>query len=404
MADASVGVAGRSDRYRWVVLVVGLATTVIGIMTFAAPFPLQSLWIRDFGISHTRASVFTAVWYLTSTLVAFPAGWLADRVSLRRLLLGLWALNIIGALLMATATGFVMLCVGRVIFSVGTTGHVVAAPKLLATWFHGRKEYGFIMGLYSMSMTVGVWSSLFFLGRIGEQSGWRPAMSLLGVLAICGFLLMLLLPAQPVSGSAEDAAIGLPSLHVGLAAVILALAYGGYNVATEAYLTFSPDYLVAKRGLGVAAASAMVGVYAWVALALKPFLSSFIRRTNGAVYILVASAIFGLSVVLLLTGDFAPQMSAAVFGVSMALAMPAFYALPALMFGTRKSGQVYGLYEVFYGLGFFLQLIVGWTIDKTGQYTAGYAVICGSAGLSLFGALWLIRPNLASAPVAAGAE
>jgi hypothetical protein len=59
---------------------------------------------------------------------------------------------------------------------------------------------------------------------------------------------------------------------------------------------------------------------------------------------------------------------------------------------------------VFYGLGVFLQLIVGGSIDRTGQYTAGYAVICGFAGLSLFGALWLIRPNLASATAAVGAD
>jgi MFS family permease len=401
MTDATVTVTGHGDRYRWVVLVIGFLTTVIGIMTFAAPFSLLNLWVRDLGISRTQIGFFTGLWYGTSFVVAFPAGWLADRVSLRRLLLGLWALNIVGALLMATATGFVMLCAGRVIFSIGTTGHVVAAPKLLATWFNGRKEYGLIIGVYSMSMTVGVWASLVVLGTIGEQSGWRPAMSLLVLLAGCGFLMMLLLPQQPVSMTAEQASSGGLPLDVGLAAVVLALAYGGYNVATEAYLTISPDYLVMMRGYGLATASAIVGSYALVALILKPILSSFLRRTNGVLYILAASAIFVVSVVLLLTGHFPPRVSAGVFGISMALAMPAFYALPALMFGTAKSGQVYGLYEAFYGLGFFAQPVIGWTIDRTGQYTAGYGVICCVAGLSLFGALWLIRPAPGGVPASA---
>jgi MFS family permease len=390
------------------VLVAALVTTAIGIMTFAAAFPLLTLWIRDLHISRTQAGMLTGLWYFTGIFVALPAGWLADRVPLRRLLLVFWALNIVGTLFMAKATGFWMLCVGRVIFSIGTTGHVVAAPKLLATWFEGRREYGLIMGLYSMSMTAGVYASLLFLGRIGEQSGWRPAMLLLVVLAGVGFVMILLLPSQPVApidGSAGGGSVGggFWPLRLGLSAWILALAYGGYNVATEAYLTFSPDYLV-QRGYGLAVASALVGVYAWVALGLKPFLSSFLRRDNGVFYVLTASVIFVVSVILLLTRTVPPAVSAGVLGVSMALAMPAFYALPPLMFGTQKSGQVYGLCELFYGLGSIAQPLVGWTIDRTGQYTAGYGVICGFAGLSVFGALWLIRHNLTPAGVPASVQ
>ncbi len=373
--------------YRWVVLAIALASTAIGIMTFAAAFPLLNLWVRDLGISHAEAGVLTGLWYFTGFAVALPVGWLADRVPLRRLLLGLWALNMAGTLLMATASGFLMLCAGRAIFSIGTTGHMVAAPKLVATWFHDRKEYGLVMGLYSMSMTVGVYASLFVLGRIGEQSGWRAAMLLVVALTACGFLMMLALPHQPISANVVDAG-GFSPFRLGLAAWVLALAYGGYNVATEAYLTFSPDYLV-RRGIGVAAASAIVGVYAWVALGLKPVLAFYLRRTNGAYYIMIASLAFIGSVMTLLTTAIPPTVSAALFGGSMALAMPAFYALPPLIYGSGRSGQVYGLCEMCYGLGAIVQPLIGWTIDRTGQFTAGYEVLCGLAGLSLLGGWWL---------------
>src|SRR5215469_10346996 len=111
-------------------------------MMFAAPFPLLNLWVRDLGISRTQGGSLTGLWYLVSACASLPAGWLADRIRLRGLFLSLWTL-------------------------------VVAGPKLLAVWFEGRREFGLIMGFYSMSMSAGVYASLFVLGRIGQRSGWR---------------------------------------------------------------------------------------------------------------------------------------------------------------------------------------------------------------------------------------
>jgi len=362
-------------------------------MIFAAPFSLLNLWVKDLGISRTQAGALTGLWYLLSVCVSLPAGWLADRIRLRGLFVLLWTLILTGTALMAKAPDFWMLCLGRVLFSAGMTGHLVAAPKLLAAWFEGRREFGLIMGLLSMSMSAGVYASLFVLGRIGEHSGWRPAMFLLIGLATIGLGMMLLVPSEPPTSNKTSAVAAVLPPSPGMAAWILAVVFAGYNIATEAYLTFTPDYLV-RRGYALAAASAIVGVYAWVALSLKPFLSSFLRKNNAASYLVVASLIFMLSVLLLLAPMVRPVVSASLFGVSMAIGMPAFYALPPLMFGNEASGSVYGLCSFLYGLGFVVQPLVGLTVDKTGHYTAGYGVICGVAAIALFGALWLRRNNL----------
>jgi len=145
-------------------------------MIFSAPFSLLNLWVKDLAISRTQAGALTGLWYLVSAGASLPSGWLADRIRLRGLFLSLWALVLAGTVLMAIAPGFWTLCLGRVIFSAGMTGHLVAGPKLLAVWFEGRKEFGLTMGFYSMSMTAGVYASLFTLGRIGERSGWQRAM------------------------------------------------------------------------------------------------------------------------------------------------------------------------------------------------------------------------------------
>jgi cyanate permease len=380
------------ENSRWFVLGLVLLTTAAGIMIFSAPFPLLTLWVRDLGISRTQAGALTGLWYLVSACASLPAGWLADRVRLRRLFLSLWALIVAGTALMAGASGFWMLCLGRVISSAGLTAHLVAGPKLLAVWFEGRKEFGLIMGFYSMSMTAGVYASLFVLGRIGQHSGWQPAMLLLVALATVGLFLMLSVPsASPGSNKSGAAVASLPPSHR-MAAWMLGVVFAGYNVSTEAYLTFTSDYLV-RCGYDLAAASAIVGIYAWVALSLKPFLSSFLRKNNAASYVVVASFLFILSVLLLITRIVPPAVSSSLFGISMAIGMPAFYALPPLMFGNAQSGYVYGLCSFLYGLGFVVQLLVGLAVDKTGSYTTGYGVISAVAGVALVGALWLRREN-----------
>jgi cyanate permease len=388
------------ESSRWFVLGLVVLTTALGLMIFAAPFPLLPLWVRDLGISRTQAGAMTGLWYLVSACVSLPAGWLADRIPLRRLFLSLWAVIVAGTAFMAGASGFWMLCLGRVISSAGLTAHLVAGPKLLAVWFEGRKEFGLIMGFYSMSMTAGVYASLFALGRIGQHSGWQRAMLLLVVLATVGLFMMLSVPSSSPSSnqSAATAVLLQPSRR--MAAWMLALVYAGYNVATEAYLTFTPDFLV-QCGYGIAAASAIVGIYAWVALSLKPFVSPFLKKTNAASYVVVASLLFILCVVLLITDIVPPAASASLFGISMAIGMPAFYALPPLMFGNEQSGYVYGLCSFLYGLGFLVQLLVGWAVDKTGTYTTGYGLIAAVAGVALVGGLWLRRENRAQ-PVAAG--
>jgi len=311
------------ENYRWLVLGLVLVTTAGGIMMFAAPFPLLPLWVRDLGISRTQAGALTGLWYLISACASLPAGWLADRVRLRSLFLSLWALVVAGIGLMAGSSGFWMLCLGRVIFSTGMTGHLVAGPKLLAVWFEGRREFGLIMGFYSMSMTAGVYASLFVLGRIGQHSGWQRAMLLLVLLAIIGLFMMLSVPsASPNSNKSDPSVADLPPSRM-MAAWMLAVVFAGYNVATEAYLTFTPDFLV-RCGYAVAAASAIVGIYAWVALSLKPFISPFLRRNNAASYVVVASLLFIVSVLLLTTRIVPPAVSASLFGISLAVGMPLF--------------------------------------------------------------------------------
>lgn len=387
---------------RWVVLVLMIVVTSIGMMSFAAPFALLPVWIRELGLSKADAGLLSGLWYLPGIVIAMPAGWAFDRLPPRRVMLAVWVLIALGMATMALAGTFVMLCAGRLLFSIGMNAHMVGAPKVLGNWFAGRRELGFVMGMYTLGFTTGIFLSLNVLGQIGETRGSGPAMQLMAMLSLAGLALLALVPGAPDETNAATEASPATRFSpwaLGAGAWLLAIAYFGYSIGTEAYLTFTPDFLVG-RGLSVSVASAAVGSYALVAVILKPILSSMLTRER-APWFAVAATIAALASVGLLFVGVPPRLSAAMMGLSLALGMPSLMSLPNYLLPPSRAAQGYGLYQLLYSLGFFAQPIVGAVVDRTGSYAAGFAVIAGVTAIGLLVALPLVRRGAGSvsAPV-----
>jgi MFS family permease len=344
-------------------------------MGFAAPFPLLPVWIRELGLTKAQGGLINGLWYLPGIAVALPAGWAFDRYPARRLMLACWILIVAGTAVMAIARSYPVLCGGRLLLSIGMNAHMVGAPKVVGGWFAGRRELGLAMGLYTLSFTAGVFLALNLLGSIAQSGGSHPALRLLAALALVGFVIIAIVP-EPLVASETDRARavgGFRPWQLGLGAWVLALGYFGYSIGTDAYLAFTPDFLVG-RGFPVATASAIVGSYALIAFILKPILSSFLTRERATLYV-CAAAVAALLAIGLLFAAVPPVTSAAALGVSLALGMPSFYALPSFLLPASQAGQGYGLYQLFGSLGFFAQPLVGAVVDWTGAYAMGFMVV-----------------------------
>lgn len=369
---------------RWVALGLTLLTTTVGMMGFAAVFPLLSLWIQDFGISRAQGGLLSGLWYLPGILISLPAGWIFDRYPIRRGLMACWVLIAAGTAIMAVAPSYWVLCAGRLLFSVGMNAHMIGAPKYLALWFAGRRELGFVMGIYTMAFTAGVYLSLNLLGSIGGAQGWRPAVQLLAAVSVAAAFLVPLMsnPKAVLTDSAPATPARFNPFSLGRGAWFLAIAYFGYSIGTEAVMTFGPDALV-EWGYELAVASAIIGSYALVSLVLKPILASRLQGSNAAGFV-VAATVFGLTAMsLFFVPGLSPRLAAGALGISLALGMPAFFALPGFLYPQEKVGQVYGLYQMLYSIGFFAQPLVGLAVDRTGQYGAGFLVMAVYCALGL---------------------
>lgn len=359
---------------RCIVVSVACLTTTIGFMGWSSAFPLLNLWVRDLGISRAQGGLLTGLFYLPGILVALPGSWLFSRYPLRRVFLACWFLILAGVWVMSNASGFATLCVGRLIFSVGMNLHAVGAPKMLAAWFEGHKRLGFVMALYSIGVSLGVLSGISLAGKIGNDYGWRSAMYLMVTLTAAGFLLMLLV-RQPPSLLARDApSVPFRPFEVGWTGWVLAAGYFFFNIGSDSFLVFAPDYLV-RRGFALGRASALVGSYAYAAFTVKLSSAPFLKTSNAGWYVSAGCIVGILSNTLLLAAGSTPLASTLAIGVAFGLAMPALYSMPAFLFRPEHTGTVYGLYQLFYGLGVFVQPLVGYTIDRTGGYFWGYALL-----------------------------
>lgn len=378
------------DRQRWAVFVAAVSSTGIGMMIWAAVFPLLNPWTKSLGISRTQGGILMALFYLPGLLITLPGGAIFDRYPDRKPFVVAWFLIATGTALMTVANGFGMLCTGRLLFATGLNLHNVGAPKMLASWFHGHPRLGLAMGLYTWSFTLGVFASLTFLGRIAENYGWRVAMLLLLGLAVLGLALVWMVARSPeTSNDARAVRFRFASIkNITPAMWLIAIMYLFYNGGSDSYYTFTPDYLVV-RGYALAYASSVVGAYAWIAFGLKPFTSSFLQGRKAPWFVAFGSSVAIAAFVLLVQPQVHPVFISVLIGISIAFCMPALMSLPAFFVPPEHTGQAYGLLQFSYSMGFFAQPLIGYSIDRTGGHKVAYGLMSMYCAIALVASIAL---------------
>lgn len=391
-------------RRRWGIVACVFLTTVIGYTTWASAFPLLTLWVRDLGISHAQGGFLFGIYYLSAVLVSVPASWLFLRFPARRVFQSCWVLIAAGTVGMAMAPNYWALCGGRLLFTIGLSVHVVGAPKTLAAWFEGRRELGFVMAVFSMAMSVGSFCGLKIIGEMGMTHGWRLPLYLLAALAVVGVgvAAVFSLPqdgAPPPWTAAARPAIDFRALAGSWPVWMLALGYFFFNMGSDSFLAFTPDYLVHK-GYNLASASAIVGSYALTAIIVKLTTSPFLKARNVFHFVLAGCILGMLSDAAVLQGSIPPRMCALMIGCTYGLAMPALYALPVFLFGNQRAGLLYGVYQFFAGFGIAAQTLIGFAFDRTQNYVLGYGLMFSlfAFGLICIALLWRVRANCSREP------
>lgn len=361
------------------------------MMAWSTVFPLLSLFVRDLGISRAQGGLLSGLFYIPGVFVSLPGSWMFNRLPFRRGFFITWSFIVVGVFIMAVSPDFFVLCVGRLIFSIGMNIHLIGALKALAAWFEGHKRLGLVMAIYSSAISVGVFCGMNIGGKLGNDLGWRFPFYLLTILTLAGLLGLLAVRQPPSEAAREPGKQGRRfSLKVSPVIWLMAVSYFFFGTGSDSFLVFTPDFLV-RRGLPLARASAIVGAYAFIALFLKLTTSPFIKARN-ALYFVSLGCIFGvLADALVLQQNINPIFSTIAIGGAFGIAMPAIYSLPAFLASGDEVGLSYGLYQLLASLGIAAQWLFGRTIDITGAHVTAYTLMMAFFAAGLICALAISR-------------
>ncbi|KAB0546414.1 MFS transporter [Pseudomonas argentinensis] len=317
-------------RREGLVLVLGSSLTVMGSVMVAPILPKLG---AEFGPFEPRADVLVPLAItgpaLAIALFAPLAGWLADRIGRKALLIIATLLYALLGVLPALLDDLRHIVAARLLFGCAEAAIMTCCAALIADYWHGEDR----MRLVNLQVVgIGLVGALCFVagGALGEQS-WRLPfyLYLLPLLLIPAMLRVLWEPPQRVASSvqADDAPVSIPRLVVGYLLILggmvlslvvpvqspLLLAGTGITSSTLigacaglgllASLGGSLAWPLLRRGLGIAGCNALL-------LALMAAGLWLLIRAQSYPDMLVAVVVHGLGVGLLVPNAMAPVMNA----------------------------------------------------------------------------------------------
>jgi sugar phosphate permease len=160
--------------------------------------PLGPLFEADMSLTKAQIGMLPAALFLGQSIVSIPAGFLADRIGTKKLLILLsFCLGISFALMSITSSYLVIL----ILIMLGGLGYGAMHPtsnRGIIYWFPVKKR-GTAMGIKQMGVTFGSAIAALILLPMAAVWGWRPVLAGAGLLLMIGGLIAFRMYNDPVS-------------------------------------------------------------------------------------------------------------------------------------------------------------------------------------------------------------
>lgn len=409
MGSQGVQVAGSGGSQRAVDALIALIGVAVflnyvdrGAIGVAAPRMMGDLALT----ASTFGFAVSAFFWVYAPLQIF-AGWLADRVSVYRLMawgLAIWAL---ATLLTGFVTGFASLVALRLVLGLGECVAFPGGSKLIARHVPAAQR-GFANAVLGAGLAFGPAAGTLAGGMILAAYGWRPIFVAFGAITLLWLVPWRFTVSGLHAGTPPTPEAPYPFRDL-LRQKPLWLAVLGHFVANWGLyftLTWLPLYLTKVRGLPIETmalmASATYATNGVTTLVSGRWSDAFIARhahDEGLVRrrIMAASqAGFALGIAgIWFAGSPAALWFWLVFtGFAAGLTYPNLYGIAQIFAGPRASGSWIGLQNGVGNLaGIIGPALIGVTIDLSGgSYAAGFVLSAGLAAFAVVVWLWIVPP------------
>ena len=361
-----------------------------GAVSIAAPL------IKDeMGLSATGYGLVVSAFFWTYVPVLVLAGWLADRLSVWKLMAGGVATWALATLLMGFSGGLVSLVVLRLLMGVGEGVAFPSGSKLMARAPEARRGIANIAlsGGLAMGPLVGTLAG----GAILAAYGWRPMFIVFGLATLLWLLPWMRLRNEVDAPLPEDAAAAVAYPRLLRTRSLWAIAVYHFTCTYALYFVIAwlPLYLVKVRGYDIADMALLTAVFylaqtggAAVSAWLADWLIgggrdvSAVRRGVG----LVATAIAAAGILAIAQTDTTTALLAWLVptGACFGAVTGTLFVVGQSLAGPASAGRWVGVQSGFGNLaGVIGPVVTGAIVDAAGYSPAFYL----TAGIAVAGGL-----------------
>jgi len=381
-------------------LVVGASAFIVTMIgaTFFYGFGTVFNPIRDeFGWSAAATSFAFSLRQETSGIAAPLVGIVIDRAGPRRVMAFGIVVVSVGVVLMSMMQNLWQFYATMVVIAIGTTacgGQVGLVAT--ATWFQARRA----RAMSFMTLGGGIAGTfVVFVAALVDAVGWRDALRVMGgvilVLGLAGSVNIRSRPLrhhQPMDGirradygAGDDDIVdwGIPIRQAitSRAYLMVSFALIVNSFATTSLIVHQIPFLE-SIGVSTALAGTTVGIFSLASIVGRLGLGYAADKYDKRLVLMVGIGLAVLAMPLLALAQNLWQAILVLLLIAPGFggAIPVRPALLADYFGTKYFGTLNGItmLAITFG-GFGGPLLVGWLVDQTGGYEAGW-IVCGLVG------------------------
>jgi predicted MFS family arabinose efflux permease len=392
------------DKFRWAILTLISVSHIIGATAQYGINTLAPFYQEELGLSRAQVGLFFSAFYLAMTGASFGAGWLADRLGIRKTTLqGHLALGIC-TVAASLAPSFAWACASFFLAGLGYSFLNPASTKGVMVWFD-RDERATAMGIKQTGVPAGGVVTALLAGPLVLIIGWRGALAALGIINFFFGFVFSALWREPEERDMTPEALHLPLRedHGPLNVWSFLPASCGtavFLVGQMALITYLPLYLKesmgfsaywASQALAVTQAGAMCGRVGWGAASDRLFAG---RRK--IVLLIIGMMGAALMVVLSLMGRQSPisLLLLVVFlsGLCLVGYQGVSYALIGELAGRARTGAALGLMITINAAAATLGTpLFGLVVDRSESYAIAWQALAGAVAAGCLGLAVLLK-------------
>ncbi len=149
----------RPALFRWVILFFVSLAMFGNYYVYDSISPLADLLLKQLNFSDANIGTLNAIYSIPNIFMVLIGGLIIDRLGTRRSTLLFSSLCLIGAVVTSASAQLSVMITGRLIFGLGAESLIVAITTVIANWFKG-KELSFAFGLNLTVARLGSFAAL----------------------------------------------------------------------------------------------------------------------------------------------------------------------------------------------------------------------------------------------------